>query len=487
MAGPNTCPVEASLQDADSTAGRKRDFPQESDDLPEADSRFPLSPSEPDASSQRRTANELGTLQADSSAAAAAPESEEEKERVPLPASYAYWEDVYERELHLACEDQEEDDEDSSASAEERIDTDNSETDEGDGEEWFAAQSEAIADWLVASLEEVCSGTKLTAGDHPSRAAAYANFPRATNPRTERSLASDLPERGEMPKTHLEIPILDVGCGNGLFLLRLLRRGCCALAGVDYSAAAIQLARRNVGRLLLRKKGQRGRRQRAVRRGDQTETESPEEGGEAPEPCLDSASAAPASDASRSLPHVCLSLVDLRQVQALKAAKTSSAGARAHEASRSECLLGAGARGCAGCGSSSTSREQRNGADRPPDDGVSSPGRPEGLSGDTLAPLEALPQFSVIHDKGTFDVFYLLKTPEVYVQRIAPLLPAAGLLFLTSCNCTRDELEGFFCRSEQGTGLPLFEVVDQLRHKTFKFGGVEGQVVTTLLLARIGT
>ncbi|PHJ20243.1 methyltransferase domain protein [Cystoisospora suis] len=111
----------------------------------------------------------------------------------------------------------------------------------------------------------------------------------------------------------------------------------------------------------------------------------------------------------------------------------------------------------------------------------------EGKSGENTAQSRrrSLPPFPLIHDKGTFDVFYLLRTPEIYVRRIWGLLAPGGMLFLTSCNCTRSELEELF-RARESETEQLFEVADELRHKTFKFGGVEGQVVTSLMFRRVG-
>lgn len=39
------------------------------------------------------------------------------------------------------------------------------------------------------------------------------------------------------------VPILDIGCGNGLFLYKLFERGFVNLYGMDYSTTAIELAK----------------------------------------------------------------------------------------------------------------------------------------------------------------------------------------------------------------------------------------------------
>uniref|UniRef100_K1PTM8 Methyltransferase-like protein 10 n=1 Tax=Magallana gigas TaxID=29159 RepID=K1PTM8_MAGGI len=40
-----------------------------------------------------------------------------------------------------------------------------------------------------------------------------------------------------------EDPVIDLGCGNGVMLLEMAKRGYSNLTGVDYSEGAVQLAR----------------------------------------------------------------------------------------------------------------------------------------------------------------------------------------------------------------------------------------------------
>ncbi|CBZ56085.1 conserved hypothetical protein [Neospora caninum Liverpool] len=473
---------------------------------------------------------EVPSPHADASGSA---EGEKEDAKLPLPALHDYWEDLYHHELQLASSEDGECSEDAEASRcvdrsdQEESDSDASTVYEGNGEEWFEAQSEAIASWLLSKAEEISSEGKL--------ASVRGN--------------SDLPEiagsetREREASTRDQIPILDVGCGNGLFLLRLLRRGCSTLAGVDYSAAAIRLARQNVDRMLRRLK----RRQR-WRRTSETcgHTEADQKGGA----CLGSSLAFTSADtvepdAADRFPHVCLALVDVRKVVPLDAPTGAFESCKEKPQAESG-VRGRLCRSVRRARSACVATAERRRSERVTCEplktcprGVSKDGRVSGDAlkcmeetdcvdkGDTaserlqecmpakrgswvdadgvgrffcccgegvedrtecgiLPLLHALPQFPIIHDKGTFDVFYLLKIPKVYVHRISALLPARGLLCLTSCNCTRSELEEFFCESERGDE-PLFRVVDQLRHKTFKFGGVEGQVVTTLMFARSET
>jgi hypothetical protein len=74
---------------------------------------------------------------------------------------------------------------------------------------------------------------------------------------------------------------------------------------------------------------------------------------------------------------------------------------------------------------------------------------------------------------------------ESYVQAAAQLLTSRGLLVITSCNSTRQELESRFCGAG-GARAPLFEYVDHVRtYPTFRFGGCEGSRVCTVALRRL--
>ena len=132
-------------------------------------------------------------------------------------------------------------------------------------------------------------------------------------------------------------------------------------------------------------------------------------------------------------------------------------------------------------------------------------------------------RFDVITDKGTFDAVGLAEgapaKQRLYVRAAASLLkPAVGLLVITSCNSTREELVAHFCRSSsdchgpQGCGprdaesggdcagdhgamnpccgeseRAQFEYVDHVRtYPTFCFGGREGSRVCTVAFRRAG-
>lgn len=119
-------------------------------------------------------------------------------------------------------------------------------------------------------------------------------------------------------------------------------------------------------------------------------------------------------------------------------------------------------------------------------------------------------QFRLVNDKGTLDAIGL--HPDGAVKRImywgsvSKLVAPGGLLVITSCNCTKDELieelnsyqesliDGNINSEMQGcsTSLasnnasqPLFHYLDHVRtYPTFTFGGVEGSRVATVAFLR---
>lgn len=91
-------------------------------------------------------------------------------------------------------------------------------------------------------------------------------------------------------------------------------------------------------------------------------------------------------------------------------------------------------------------------------------------------------KYDLMMDKGTFDAISLSKHDEtyqptqIYIDRVYESLNPSGLIIITSCNWTREELLTKF-----GDRFCLhFEV----KYPSFKFGGVEGSKVRTLVLKR---
>jgi len=119
-------------------------------------------------------------------------------------------------------------------------------------------------------------------------------------------------------------------------------------------------------------------------------------------------------------------------------------------------------------------------------------------------------QFRLVNDKGTLDAIGL--HPDGAVKRImywgsvSKLVAPGGLLVITSCNCTKDELieelnsyqesliDGNINSEMQGCSTssasnnasqPLFHYLDHVRtYPTFTFGGVEGSRVATVAFLR---
>jgi EEF1A lysine methyltransferase 2 len=96
----------------------------------------------------------------------------------------------------------------------------------------------------------------------------------------------------------------------------------------------------------------------------------------------------------------------------------------------------------------------------------------------------------VLLDKGTFDAVSLSadtdatgrRVCETYAVAAQKLLRDGGLLVVTSCNWTEDELKAWFCQTE-GSRL---ELVDRVPYPRFKFGGVEGQTVVGAVFRKGG-
>uniref|UniRef100_A0A7S1TA50 Protein-lysine N-methyltransferase CCAE0312_LOCUS2254 n=1 Tax=Compsopogon caeruleus TaxID=31354 RepID=A0A7S1TA50_9RHOD len=171
---------------------------------------------------------------------------------------------------------------------------------------------------------------------------------------------SDVSTSGEDNVAHetaFRTPILDMGCGNGLFLKELAELGFSDLTGVDYSEFAIELA----------------------------------------------------TEICQGHPHIQLLVSDVLSLKA---------------------TLG--------------------------------PGR----------------SFGLIHDKGTWDAIFLNPkcNVDVWVDVIDELLAQDGIFVITSCNHTKEDLLGHLGR--------VLCFMQELPHRTFRFGGCNGSPVTTLALSR---
>lgn len=100
--------------------------------------------------------------------------------------------------------------------------------------------------------------------------------------------------------------------------------------------------------------------------------------------------------------------------------------------------------------------------------------------------------WDVVLDKGTFDAISLSaetddqgrRIVEGYRERVKPLLArSTGLLVVTSCNWTEDELAKWFVKQgEEADGG--FSIRGRVKYSSYKFGGHEGQTISTVCFRR---
>lgn len=101
--------------------------------------------------------------------------------------------------------------------------------------------------------------------------------------------------------------------------------------------------------------------------------------------------------------------------------------------------------------------------------------------------------WDVVLDKGTFDAISLSASTDAdgrrpcegYRGRVLRLVRPGGLFLVTSCNWTEAELKGWFEGPQREGEDGAFEVVDRVEYRTFSFGGVKGQTISTLCFRRI--
>ncbi|XP_026191823.1 uncharacterized protein LOC34617744 [Cyclospora cayetanensis] len=407
-----------------------------------------------------------------------------EFEQPSAHALHSTWEEIYQRELKAAAARKayisrqgrrsvrERETVDSGSRSESRSSSVSSDTSSIEGEEWFGPECIKIASWVSSTLGKT--------HNHPLQLYFRAlHASRGTFGSVGEACVGSSCDwcRGEgilISKEFMRLPVLDVGCGGGQVLARLKRCGFQRLAGIDYSASAIQLAKSNLRYRHFEENGGKGF-------------------------------------------HICLRQADLRDLKPLRDPTATNM--------HLPCICCH----CESCRAPASSHEETH-ADE----------RADPLASSTCEPVDGLPHFPVVFDKGTFDVFWLMHTPEVYVQCMHRLMPQYGLLFLTSCNCTVEELDALFCFKSEAAAQPTaeqtpgtrvdgatpesapgpsisttpycgistsltkdlcngdasggsldtksgvaFERIGTLPHRSFKFGGAEGQVVTSVLLRRL--
>lgn len=91
-------------------------------------------------------------------------------------------------------------------------------------------------------------------------------------------------------------------------------------------------------------------------------------------------------------------------------------------------------------------------------------------------------QFDVVHDKGTYDAISLnpenpKQCREKYIKNIWSILKLNGLLIITSCNWTQEELLEQF--------KEYFKLYEVIPTPQFKFGNKVGNVVTSIVMQKL--
>ncbi len=112
------------------------------------------------------------------------------------------------------------------------------------------------------------------------------------------------------------------------------------------------------------------------------------------------------------------------------------------------------------------------------------------LSEDSLSPFRG--RVSLALDKGTLDAISLAAPSDLgldtlqdvqnaYASAVHSLLqdtPKKGMLLITSCNWTEDELMDIFTRNS------LFSFHSRVKYPSYKFGGQTGQTIATLAFTK---
>jgi EEF1A lysine methyltransferase 2 len=110
--------------------------------------------------------------------------------------------------------------------------------------------------------------------------------------------------------------------------------------------------------------------------------------------------------------------------------------------------------------------------------------------------------WDVVLDKGTFDAVSLSSAVDARGRRTSErryrgaalrLVRPGGLLLITSCNWTEEELAAWFVGAGAGDDSDeegpaegaRFEKVGRIEYRSFSFGGVKGQTISTLCFRKV--
>ncbi|XP_046749357.1 EEF1A lysine methyltransferase 2 [Diprion similis] len=115
--------------------------------------------------------------------------------------------------------------------------------------------------------------------------------------------------------------------------------------------------------------------------------------------------------------------------------------------------------------------------------------RDKGLSHITLQTFDILENdvaslgssFRVAHDKGTYDAVSLnpnnpKEKREKYIKNVKEMLEPQGILIITSCNWTEDELVNHF--------KTYFELLHSIPTPSFRFAGQTGNLISSLVFTK---
>jgi SAM-dependent methyltransferase len=95
--------------------------------------------------------------------------------------------------------------------------------------------------------------------------------------------------------------------------------------------------------------------------------------------------------------------------------------------------------------------------------------------------------WDVVLDKGTFDAISLSEEKDAngrricegYKERVVPLIREGGILLVTSCNWTEEELIAWFAGGELVVG-------ERIKYRSFSFGGRKGQTISSVCFRKRG-
>lgn len=107
--------------------------------------------------------------------------------------------------------------------------------------------------------------------------------------------------------------------------------------------------------------------------------------------------------------------------------------------------------------------------------------------------LQAYAGWDVVLDKGTFDAVSLSaeqdsqgrRICEGYGERVLQLLRTGGIFVVTSCNWTEKELRDWFEVKTEGPGGERLRLAGRIEYRSFSFGGVKGQTISTLCFEKV--